>query len=393
MIPKPFDAILKSDIEALIQDQVRERRTIDYKRDLPSNDDENKLEFLADISSFANAAGGDIVYGVTESNGLPQEICGLSGNLDGEMQRLENMLRSGLNPRVTGIQMKPIDGFSQDPVLLVRIPRSWASPHMVTYKNRSRFFIRDSSGKHQMDVTEIRGAFSLSEALPERIRRFRDERLGRIIANETPIRLQGGPKMIFHILPMDSFMLNFNSDVIYLKERLKHGLCPIASNSWSTRVNLDGLVFHTGNGRDDCRAYTQIFRSGQIEAVATDITVANNKEKLLHSWEHEIAHAVSSYLISLKDLGVVPPFFFFHSFTGVDGFRINMERSFDRMSGAAIDRDTLILPEVMITDYPLTSKVEETAKILRPAFDAFSNACGYECSFNFDENGDWKPRR
>ncbi len=282
MIPKPFDAILKFDIESLIQDQVREGRTIEYKSILPSKDDEGKREFLADISSFANAGGGDLVYGITESSGVPQEICGLKGNLDSEMQRLENTHRSGLNPRMPGIRMRPIDGFPQGPVLLVRIPRSWASPHMVIFNNLSRFYTRDSSGKHQMDVTEIRGAFSLSEALPERIRRFRDERLGRIIANETPIRLQSGPKMIFHILPMDSFMLNFNFDVIYLKERLKHGLCPIASMVLSTRVNLDGLVTHAGNGLDECRAYTQIFRSGQIEAVATDITVVNAKDKLLY---------------------------------------------------------------------------------------------------------------
>lgn len=393
MIPKLFDAISKSDIESLIQNQVREGRTIEYRQIIPGNSDDDKREFLADISSFANAGGGDLLYGITATEGVPQEASGLEGNLDAELLRFENLIRDSLDPRIHGLRMKPIAGFAKGSVLLVRVPKSWAAPHMVTYRNLSRFFTRNSSGKHQMDVTEIRGTFSISEALPERIKRFRDERLGRIIANETPIRLTTGPQMIFHILPVASFMLNSNFDVIYLKERLKYGLCPIASNGWNTRVNLDGLVFHTGNGLVECRAYTQIFRSGQIEAVATDLTVANDKDKLLHSWEHEIAHAVGSYLISLKDLEVVPPFFFFLSFTGVAGFRIYVDRSFYRMSGAAIDRDTLFLPEVMIADYPLTSDVDETAKILRPAFDAFWNACGYERSFNFDDKGNWKPRR
>jgi len=39
---------------------------LDYKRDVPGESDQDKKEFLADISSFANATGGDLIYGVDE---------------------------------------------------------------------------------------------------------------------------------------------------------------------------------------------------------------------------------------------------------------------------------------------------------------------------------------
>lgn len=66
MISKSFDQIEKSDISALITNEVRENRMLDYKEKLPGSSDSEKTEFLADVSSFANAAGGYILYGVRE---------------------------------------------------------------------------------------------------------------------------------------------------------------------------------------------------------------------------------------------------------------------------------------------------------------------------------------
>jgi hypothetical protein len=74
-------------------------------------------------------------------------------------QRLENVLRDGLAPRVQGIRFWPVAGFERGPGLIVRIPRSWAAPHMVTFQQSGKFFKRHSGGKHQLDVFEVRDAF------------------------------------------------------------------------------------------------------------------------------------------------------------------------------------------------------------------------------------------
>lgn len=55
---------------------VSEGRTIDYKRELPGNSDGDKKEFLADVSSFANTSGGDLILGVDENAGVPIQITG-----------------------------------------------------------------------------------------------------------------------------------------------------------------------------------------------------------------------------------------------------------------------------------------------------------------------------
>ncbi len=61
MIPRSFDDIDISDIQRLIDNQVAERRTLEFKRDLPGDTKDERKEFLADVTSFANAQGGDII--------------------------------------------------------------------------------------------------------------------------------------------------------------------------------------------------------------------------------------------------------------------------------------------------------------------------------------------
>lgn len=58
MIPKRLEDVTEVDLVALIENQVREGRTIEYKRELPANSDVGKGKLLAGVSSFANTSGG-----------------------------------------------------------------------------------------------------------------------------------------------------------------------------------------------------------------------------------------------------------------------------------------------------------------------------------------------
>jgi hypothetical protein len=62
----PLTQIDDALLESLRADRVREGRQLDYKETLPGARDDDKREFLSDVTSFANAAGGDIIYGLRE---------------------------------------------------------------------------------------------------------------------------------------------------------------------------------------------------------------------------------------------------------------------------------------------------------------------------------------
>src|SRR5205823_11719454 len=77
---KPLAEIEESDLQMLVDTTVREGREVEYKEVLTIHTDEQKQEFLNDVSSFANATGGNLIYGIKESKedaGRPIEVCGL----------------------------------------------------------------------------------------------------------------------------------------------------------------------------------------------------------------------------------------------------------------------------------------------------------------------------
>ena len=172
MIDKPLSAITPADLQRLIDDQVGERRTLDYKRDLPGNARADRIEFLADISSFANTEGGDLIFGIdAPSGGLPIKIPGLAiDNVESLKLAFESRIRDGITRRLPAVEIREIalgDGLF---VLIVRLPRSWIGPHRVILEGHGHFYGRNSAGKYRLDVEELQTAFTLAEALADRIR-------------------------------------------------------------------------------------------------------------------------------------------------------------------------------------------------------------------------------
>jgi len=393
MIPKEFDAISKEDIDALPANAVPESRTIEYKEQLPGGSDEDKKEFLADASSLANAGGGDLIFGISEKRdangkptGLPEAAEGLAGaNPDAEKRRFEDMLRAGIDPRIPGIRIKHIDGFPAGPVLIIRIPKSWASPHMVIFKNLSRFYTRTSAGKHQLDVREIRAVFNASESLTTRISAFRSDRVGKILAGEAPLVLAPTPKVVVHLLPITAFTEPGTFDIKSI-QALAHGELYLMgpSDGQRPRFNFDGYIIYDENReRNPSPAYTylQIFRNGIIEAVWTDFVRA--KDLLIGPLERELTRGVSRYLKLQQKLGLEPPVFVTISLVGVkESVILTRDQANNRFLSKPIDRDVLLTPEILIEE-----SAANTDSLLRPALDTIWQASGWPCSQGYDENG------
>jgi hypothetical protein len=258
-------------------------------------------------------------------------------------------------------------------------------PHMVTFKRASRFYSRNSSGKYQLDVRELRAAFVGSETAAEHIRNFRMERLGKIVAGETPVSLGDGAKIIFHLVPFRSFELGTSYNVIQLpqKERL---LGPIDAGGWNYRINFDGfLVIESHATRSTSYGYVQLFRNGCIELVNSSLLSPFNGQLVIpsQSFEDELIQILKPYVSAQRELGIELPIFIMLSFVGVSGYEMGVTPSpFALKRGQPIDRDVLIIPEVMLEDFEF-----DPAEILRPLFDAVWNAAGWSRSMNYDETG------
>jgi hypothetical protein len=388
MIPKRLEDISEDDVVALIENQVREGRTIDYKRELPGNSDGNKKEFLADVSSFANTSGGDLIFGMAEVEACPSEIVGLqSGDLDKERQRLESIMASGLEPRIR-YEVRDISCAGDKKVLILRMDRSWSGPHRVVFQQSDRFWGRNSSGKYPLDVNELRAAFTLSSTVMERIRGFRTDRIIAISNNETPVRMNSGPKLVMHCIPIESFASQPQYDLIpFLRDYTR--LTLIGSSGYRRRLNLDGLLVYDGEAADIGHTYTQLYRNGVIEAATGSGWVTEkNGQKLMDSWRYErnLLNYLQTCFDVFHELGASTPIVVALTLTNVRGLAMSNPMSYTETS-LLIDRDTLVLPETVVQDFS-----NDPFKILKPMFDFVWNACGLERSSNFDGKGNWVNR-
>ena len=392
MIGKSTDKITEEDLQSLIDNSVLESKTIEYKQSLPGNSDSDKKEFLADISSFANASGGDLIYGILEdrNTGIPKRLEGLAiDNVDREILRLDSMIRDGIEPRIIGIAIEPVNLSNSKIALIFRIPKSWISPHRVSFKGRGQgtFYLRSANGKSPMDVGELRIAFNLSETITERIRRFREDRISNIFANETPVPFCDTAKIVLHLIPIISFNPAQSYDIDKIASN-PGKMMPMSCHGWNHRYNLDGFLTYSVSEEERSSSYVQLFKNGIIEAVeglTLDPHYTNGKLSIPIGYEGELIRSLPDYLSILKTLNVELPIFIFMTLVGVKGYSMTIDKRKCWIGEVhTIDRDILLLPEIVIESYDVIAE-----DILRPCFDSIWNACGFSRSLNYDDTGEW----
>ena len=385
MLPVRIENVDVAALEALVEHGVAEGKTIEYKRELPGGADSDKVPFLEAVSAFSNTAGGDLLLGVEEEGGVPVALPGVEiDNVDAQKLRLDQVLRTGLEPRLPRVDIWPVEVAEGRFVVLVRVSRSWVGPHRVQ-KNR-KFCARTSAGKYELDVGELRTAFTASETLPERIRDFRTERLAKIHSRETPLPLEQGGCIVVHAVPLRGYGDPFSLDI----SSIGFGDCPIRpirynGVGFSPRVNLDGHITSSSVAPGSCYSYVQIFRNGAVES--TCVLLGGSGEMVLPSKEYEVdvLAFVSSYVSFARRHEIEPPYLLFLSFVGVRGCVFGT-RGLRRlgMEPVAFRDEMVVLPEVVMLEHD-----EQPHQVMKPAFDMVWNAFGFVGSQNYDDDGNW----
>ena len=399
----PLEEIGESDLQRLIHARVEEKRDIEYKRDTYGNRDQDHGEFLADVSSFANTAGGEIIIGMAEQGGVPTEFCPVQIDTNAEILRLENIARSGLQPRVFGFAARAVPMAGGGFVLVLRIPQSFNQPHRIVRQGpgNHRFWARSSAGKYEPNVDELRALFTRAPQLASRIRDFRFDRIAKIVGGEAPIPLLGSRPLILHVAPLSAFEGGrpFQIDISqapYLFTSFR----PIGAQVGDFRINVDGCLVlsnRTADGRTH-RAYVQVFRNGIVEAVDSTFVMgegtAQNPHRLTSiRTDSTIVGGSHGYLQSLQAQGAPAPYLLLVSLVGVKGipYSFAMARGalFEDEAGV-LDRDQFHFSELVLDDVPLDPY--EYAKLIRPLLDQIANAAGRARTPSFDNEGRFRVR-
>jgi Schlafen, AlbA_2 len=372
---KSVSAISEEDLEALLN-SVPESLTLDYKQELALTTSSEKCELAKDVSAFANKIGGDLIYGVQEADGVAEAVIGISQtNLDATVQTLEQLLRSSVEPRLVGYQIKQIPLKSGKACILVRVPRSLNAPHRVSHGGHNKFYVRNTNGKHEASVEELRQMFFAAASLHRSADNFRKDRVSRIMSGQTPIGInKAGGILCLHLIPLAAIA----SDVQVVDPRAVYKLryenfSPIGTDEQSNQYNFDGLLIYRPG--PECLGYVQVYRDGIIEATRTGVVTSpeGRRRYLPAANVDRILESAAAYFEGQARLEISPPLALVLTLTGVEGAILGLREPSNDLRPFAIDQ--MHFPPVIFDRYPST---EELDRALKPIFDQLWQAGGLQ---------------
>lgn len=392
-LPAILSDTTQADLERLIATGATEGQHLDFKRDFPANWDEKaKGRFMADVTAFANAGGGDIVYGLAEDGDAKANVVvpQVLSNLDAEVRRLQDFMLNLAEPRLPGAVIQPVpvsvSGVNGH-AIVIRIPQSWAGPHRT--KTNMHFYVRDGLRNRQLDIPEIRALFLRSESHAQGMRDFRSERLSKVVTGQTPVPLGAGPKLVVHAIPTQAALGQVYIDPVPYAQRRRTlpviGTQPVGQ----VGLNLDGAFGAIVSAAERAPGYTQQFRQGFFEGVwelapfggaPQPVLPGAAYERYLNGFLGQVRGELAAHDVG-QELAV------FVSLVGAD--QAVLVGPSDMGTGwgystKAFDRKDVLLPDV-IAD-PDTS----IGKGMRPAYDLMCQAAGYEGSPHYGEDGEWR---
>ncbi len=325
-----------------IHQQYPESNTIEYKRDLQIYSEKDTKEFLADVSSFANANGGTIFYGIDEKDGL----VGLEiPELDAFRLRVQQKIEDGILPR-PGFKIKSSEISANKYIFIIQIQKSFSGPHAV--KSNDQYYYRSDAGKRRMDHFQLKNAFLQSNSLKEEIEKFCNRKVSEILLKQTPVQLSDEAVVAMFLIPINYW----NDEIIVEPAKLKNGSSGFQIMDFGggeIERNFDGFISSVHN-----KGYLQLFRNGTILSVSCSITtneISLNKYIPTTILQGEIHLAFKRGLHLYKTLEIGPPFL------GVL-FLIGAQNHFPpppiipTFRGKEIGKEVVRFPEIYVTDYP-----------------------------------------
>lgn len=387
---RPATSIDGEGLRQALEDGEREGIRVEYKLRLDPSD---TRETALDVTSLANTAGGVLLVGADETDGRLSALPGLQDNVDEEIQRLESILRSRVDPTLPpSLVVRPVE-IDAATVLVVAVPRSWRRPHLVRSGSRWTLARRNSSGKYPLqEASEVRAAFLESDQEAERARRWHEDRIADVLSGEAPVELPGGPFGVLTVRPLAANAPGAGAVLDVAAARADDPQTKVQPLYWSStgpRVNLDGLISLASVYDDGTRrGYAQLYRDGSLAYIEKGMFDNPSEGVPGNLLLVKLLEAVERALQAIQWAGASLPAVVQLSLHGLSGVQLHTTRSKHSFTDWVFDRDWIQLPEVII-DEPTTTE-EETALTLRVMLDALWNAVGVDSCEHFD--GDtWAP--
>jgi hypothetical protein len=280
------------------------------------------------------------------------------------------------------MQMRRIDLPNKASAIVIAIPKSMSLPHRVSSQNTNRFFVRNSNGKHEASVEELRQLFGYSARLTDEIQRFIQQRRRAITSGDDIVPDLGDGRLIVHVVNAPTFG---DSAFVDVKKLHSDPYKFSASGGLSRRMILEGVLVGTeSDGKFSDR--TIINRDGSIETVYSNLHRQQSGHARIPGQllMRNIVGAVENSLNGLLNLGGSGPFLIGVALHTIKGTSV----VFDSYEWEGrFDRSIVEFPLLTILQHDVSIPIPNA---IRPLLDNVWNSVGLsECKYF---QGDlWQP--
>ncbi len=369
MLPYALEDIDADTLEEICRQQFSESETVDFKRDLPARDEKGKVELAKDVAAMANTGGGDLIFGIkeTDDGGRAGEIAEITEEpSDQAARRILQSLESKIEPRVQGLAIKTVhvrNGY----VLVMRIPMSWSGPHCVRTDTQRRFNFRNGTLTSDMTYSQIKSAFNGVESLTEKARQFIRSRFDVAKKLDHTVQMESGPHAVFLFVPL----AGINSMArISIPDGTALNAIFWPEGGANIRYSIDGPIVYSGLTPG---TYNQslIFRNGSIECVALVGNSPIEEQKGLYpdTFSQRLSGSIEAFERLAKTFKTSGPAIIGVALINVKGRRIP-SNGFRR--DYVLNLDHIEFPEIYIEDvsasWDLSASKKETIDMLYQAF-------------------------
>lgn len=155
-LPGPFTDEMINDA---VSQGIEENDELDWKGSLPPQKEFRDSGIVKDIAAFANASGGVLVFGITETDKAAtgrQNAGELTENYE---RTIRQVCLSAITPPVFGVQTFQIDSPSGTPAVALVIPASSDGPHLIYRGDTFGAPLRTGADTHWMREQQIAAAY------------------------------------------------------------------------------------------------------------------------------------------------------------------------------------------------------------------------------------------
>ncbi|GEM_PF-2478552 len=242
-------------------------------------------------------------------------------------------------------------------------------------------------------VSSIRKALLEPQNLHRRIDFIWRSRVRHLIAGVEHVPLVANPKIFLHLIPLTETPFLIDRHKQEHQDTARNLKLFLGHHSPYHHINIDGFFGYDAlqKSNSDISSYVQIFWDGSVEFCDAEcfgskqIDTAKTPQFHLPCFEDQLVKGLQSSLQILKRFEIPLPLRACLAIVGAKGYGTITSRSL-LSEAQIIDRNELFFEPAMIDDWDV-----DLGQALRPIFDQIWNACGYMCSYSYQNNGEWKP--